>query len=62
MSDSLHPHGQQPPGSCVDGISQARILEPIAISYSRGSPDTGTEPLSLMSPAMAGRLFTASAN
>jgi len=44
-----------PPGSSVHGISQARILEWIAISYSRGSSDPGIEPTSL---AMAGRFFT----
>ena len=27
----------RPPGSCVHGISQARILEWVAISFSRGS-------------------------
>ena len=36
------------PGSSVHGILQARILEWVAISYSRGSSG----------PAMAGRLFT----
>ena len=33
--DSMQPHG--PPGSSVHGISQARILEWVAISFSRGS-------------------------
>ena len=31
----FHPHG--PPGSCVHGISQARILEWVTLSFSRGS-------------------------
>ena len=45
-----------PPGSSVQGISQARILERVAISYSRGSlPDPGIEP---MSPASTGGFFT----
>ena len=35
MSDSLQPHG--PPGSSVHGIFQARILEWVAISFSRGT-------------------------
>ena len=35
MSDSLQPHG--PRGSSVHRISQARILEWVAISFSRGS-------------------------
>ena len=38
VSDSLRPHGQySPPGSSVREISQARILEWVAISFSRGS-------------------------
>ena len=43
------------PGSSVLGILQARILEWVAISSSRELPDPGIEPLSLMSPALAGR-------
>ena len=35
VSDSLRPHGL--PGSSVHGISQARTLEWVAISFSRGS-------------------------
>ena len=31
-------------GSSVHGILQARILEWVAISFSRGFPDTGIEP------------------
>ena len=38
MSDSLQPHRlYSPPGSTVHGISQARILEWVTISFSRGS-------------------------
>ena len=37
VSDSLRPHGCNPPGSSVPGILQARILEWIAIPFSRGS-------------------------
>ena len=33
----LRPHGHSPPGSAVQGILQARILEWVAISSSRGS-------------------------
>ena len=52
------------PGLSVHGILQARILE-----YKNGLPcpppgdlpDLGIEPESLMSPALAGRFFTASA-
>ena len=41
-----------PPGSSVHGISQARILEWVAISFSRGSR---IEPIS---PSLAGRFLT----
>ena len=37
MSDSSGSHRRSPPGSSVRGISQARILEWVAISSSRGS-------------------------
>ena len=37
VSDALQPHRLQPSGSSVHGISQARILEWVAISLSRGS-------------------------
>ena len=37
---------------------QARILEWVAISFSRNLPDPGMELTSLVSPALAGRLFT----
>ena len=43
------------PGSSVHRISQARVLERVAIYFSRDLPDTGIEP---MSPALAGRFFT----
>ena len=49
------PMGCSPPGSSVHGFSQARVLEWVAISSSRGSSDPGTE---RTSPALAGRLFT----
>ena len=47
-----------PPGFSVYGIFQARILEWVAISYSRDLPNPGTEPVSLASPAVAGGFFT----
>ena len=38
VSDSLWPHGlYSPPGSSVHGVLQARILEWVAIPFSRGS-------------------------
>ena len=50
-----------PPGSSVYGILQARILELVAIPFSRDLPDPGIEPMSLMTPALAGGFFTTSA-
>ena len=49
----LWPH--EPPGFSVHGISQARILEWFAVSFSRGSSNPGIEPLSI---ALVGRFFT----
>ena len=37
MSNSLRPHGYSPLGSSIHGISPVRILEWVAISFSRGS-------------------------
>ena len=37
VSDFLRPMQDSPPGSSVHGIFQARILEWVAISFSRGS-------------------------
>ena len=48
-----------PPGSSDNGILQARILEWVAMPFSRGSPLTpAIEPMSLLSPALADRFFT----
>ena len=44
-----------PPGSSVCGISQARILEWVAISFSGDLPNPQFKPTS---PALAGRFFT----
>ena len=52
-----------PPGSSVHGILQARVLEWGAMPSSRGSsqlgdlPNSGIKLASLMSPALAGRIF-----
>ena len=59
--DSLQPHGLSPPDSSVYGIFQARILEWVAISYSRGSSWPRDQTISLGSPALAGRFFTVNA-
>ena len=37
VSDSCNPMDCSPPGSSVHGISQARILERVAVSFSKGS-------------------------
>ena len=47
------------PGSSVHGILQARILEWVAISSSRGASRLGMEPVSPVSPALASSFFTA---
>ena len=44
------------PGSSVRWILQTRILEWVAVSFSRGLPNPGIEPTS---PALAGGFFTA---
>ena len=44
-----------PLGSSVHGTLQARLLERVAISSSRGSPGPGIEPMSLV---LADRFFT----
>ena len=41
-----------PPGSSVHGIFQARVLEWVAISYSRGSSRLRVEPSFLASPVI----------
>ena len=51
-----NPMNCSPPGSSVHGISQAKILEWVAISSSRGSSQSWIEPESL---GLAGGLFTA---
>ena len=50
-----------PLGSSVHGIFQARILEPVAISYSMVSFRPGIEPVSLVSPALTGGFLTTAA-
>ena len=50
------PKDCNPPGSSVHGLSQARVLEWVAMPFSRGSSQPGMKP---KSPALAGRFFTA---
>ena len=52
------PGDGSPPGSSVHGILQARMLEWIAISSSRGSPNSGIKLEPLAFPALAGMFFT----
>ena len=47
-----------PPGSCVYGISQARILEWVAFPPPEDLADLGIKPGSPVSPAFAGRFLT----
>ena len=51
------PKDCSPPVSSAHGIFQARILEQVAIFYSRDLPDPGIKPVSL---ALAVRFFTIS--
>ena len=45
-------------GSSVHAILQARILGLVAISSFNNLPDPGIEPMSFVSPALAGGFFT----
>ena len=47
-----------PPGSSVHGISQARILEWVAITPSGDLPDPEIKPMSPASPALGVGFFT----
>ena len=49
------------PGSSVHEILQARILEWVAISSSRGSSQPTDQTHGSVSPALAGKFFTTSA-
>ena len=46
------------PGSSIHGILQARILEGLPCPPPGDLPNPGIEPVSLMSPALAGGFFT----
>ena len=47
------PMDYSPPGFSVHGILQARIVEWVAMPSSRGSPNSGVKPVSLMSPCIS---------
>ena len=53
-SDSWQPHDCSPPGSSVHGISQARVLEWVAISFTRSFQPRDQTHVS----GLADRLFT----
>ena len=59
MSYSLRPYGPNPPGSSVHGIFQVRILECVAIYFSRGSSRPRNQTC-ISSPALAGGFFITS--
>ena len=46
------PKDCSPPGSSVHGISQVRVLEWIAVSFSRDLSDSGIKPTSPMASAV----------
>ena len=54
----LNPMNCSPLGSSVHGIFQARILEWVAIPFSRRSTIPRGQTMSLKSPALAGGFFT----
>ena len=54
------PLDYSPPGSSVHGIIQARILNGLPFPTQGDLPDTGIEPASLASLALAGRFFSTS--
>ena len=58
MSNCCDPMDYSPLGSSLHGISQARVLEWVTISSSRGLPDPGIEPVSSASPVLIGGFFT----
>ena len=55
-----NPTDCSPPGSTVHGILQAGILEWVAIPSPGDLPNSGIEPTSLTSAALAGRFCTTS--
>ena len=61
MSNFVQPLGLQPARLLCPGILQARVLEWVAISSSRGSSQTRVQTSISMFPALAGELFTMSA-
>ena len=61
VSDSLRPYGLQPARFLVHGVLQERLLEWVATPSPGHLFNPRIQPASLMSPALAGRVFTTSA-
>jgi len=62
MSDSLQPYGLQLSRlPCLWRFSRQEYWNELLCPPPRDLPDLGIEPVSLMSPALAGRFFTTSA-
>ena len=57
-----NPTDCSPPGPSVHGILQTRILQWVAISYSRGSSQPRDQTTSPVSPTLAGKFFTKKQN
>ena len=56
-STIYHPTDCSPPGSSVHGIPQSRILSGLPFPFPGDLLDLGTEPISLVSPTLAGGIF-----
>ena len=59
-SDSLQPYGPQPGSFCLWGFSRQEYWSGLPCPSPRDLPNPGTEPTSIMSPALAGGFFTIS--
>ena len=59
MSNSLQPHGLQPARLlCLWGFSRQEYWSGLLFPAPGDLPDPGIKPMSLVSPALAGRFFT----
>ena len=61
MSDSLQPTGGSPPGSSVHGILQAKILEWVAMPFSKVSSQPRDQTCISVSPELAVGFFNTNA-
>ena len=57
FSNRLQPYGMQPVGTSVHGLFQARTLEWVVMSFSRGSSQPGDQTWVSCSSFIAGRFF-----